>query len=48
MICLMFQRFDTAPTLTPDEAVLAGGLVILGGILLFGAVLWLTRWLAKR
>lgn len=44
----MFQRFDTAPTLTPDEAMIVGGLVILGGILLFAAVLWLTRWLARR
>ncbi|MGE4282057.1 MAG: hypothetical protein AB7G62_20940 [Magnetospirillum sp.] len=44
----MFQRFDTAPTLAPDEALIVGGLVILGGIVLFAGVLTLTRWLAKR
>jgi len=44
----MFQRFDTAPTLTPDEAMIVGGLVILGGIALFVGVLYVTRWLARR
>lgn len=44
----MFQRFDTAPTLTPDQAILVGGGVILGGVVLFVALLWLTRWLARR
>lgn len=44
----MFQRFNTAPTLTPDEAMIVGGLVILGGIALFIAVIYATRWLARR
>lgn len=39
---------DTAPTLTPYEALLTGGGVILGGIALFALTLLLTRWLARR
>ncbi|MCA1907633.1 MAG: hypothetical protein LDL39_04655 [Magnetospirillum sp.] len=45
---VMFQRFDTAPSLSPDEAMIVGGLVILGGIALFAGMLLLTRWLARR
>jgi hypothetical protein len=44
----MFQRFNTAPTMTPDEAMIVGGLVILAGIALFVAVVFATRWLARR
>lgn len=40
--------FDTAPTMTPFEALLTGGGVILGGLVLFAATLLLTRWLARR
>ena len=44
----MFQRFDTAPILAPDEALLVGAAVIFGGIVLFVATVLLTRWLARR
>lgn len=40
--------FETAPTMTPFEALLTGGGVILGGIALFALTLWVTRWLARR
>lgn len=40
--------FETAPILTPYEALLTGGGVILGGIALFALTLWFTRWLARR
>lgn len=39
---------DTAPTLTPFAALLAGAGVIVGGAVLFGLTLVLTRWLARR
>lgn len=44
----MFRTLETAPTLTPFEALLTGGGIILGGIALFGLMLVLTRWLARR
>lgn len=40
--------FDTAPTLTPPEALLTGIGVIIGGTILFGLLLLFTRWLARR
>lgn len=40
--------FDTAPTMTPLEALLTGGGVILGGIALLALTLYVTRWLARR
>ncbi|MBX9634962.1 MAG: hypothetical protein K2X44_08275 [Magnetospirillum sp.] len=43
--CIMF---DTAPTLTPSEALLTGSAVFIGGIIVFGLVLLATRWFAKR
>jgi hypothetical protein len=40
--------FDTAPILTPTEALLTGAGIIFGGTALFVAMLLITRWLAKR
>lgn len=40
--------FEIAPTLTPFEALLTGSAVLIGGTILFVAVLLFTRWLAKR
>ncbi|HTH16497.1 MAG TPA: hypothetical protein VL974_07585 [Magnetospirillum sp.] len=40
--------FDAPPTLTPFEALLTGGGVIVGGTVLFALLLLFTRWLARR
>jgi hypothetical protein len=40
--------FDTAPVLTPFEALVTGAGVIVGGTALFVIMLLLTRWMAKR
>lgn len=40
--------FDTAPTLTPFEALLTGSAVLIGGTVVFALVLLFTRWLARR
>lgn len=48
MLPPMFRSLQTAPTLTPYEALLVGGGIILGGIALFALMLLVTRWLARR
>lgn len=40
--------FETAPTLTPFQALMAGGGIIAGGIVMLALTLWLARWLARR
>lgn len=40
--------FQTAPTMTPFEALLTGGGVIVGGTVLLVLLLLFTRWLARR
>ncbi len=40
--------FNEAPMLTPSQALMTGGAVIVGGIVVFALLLVVTRWLAKR
>ncbi|CAA7623745.1 hypothetical protein [Magnetospirillum sp. UT-4] len=44
----MNRFIETVPTATPGEALAMGIAIILGGIALFGLVLLLARWLARR
>jgi hypothetical protein len=40
--------FNEAPMLTPVQALMTGGAVIVGGIVIFALLLVVTRWLATR